>query len=70
MLEKHYINQGDAESKSLWRLCVTHSTCLTSSHATACTAVSSTNSFPALSLPDPLSAEHGAPQPITTKHIH
>lgn len=38
--------------------CVPHSTCLMFSHATACTAVSSTNSFPALSLPDPLSAEH------------
>lgn len=39
-------------------VCDPHSTCLTFPHATACTAVSSTNSFPALSLPDPLSAEH------------
>ena len=37
---------------------VPHSTCLTFSHATACTVVSSRNSFPALSLPDLLSAEH------------
>lgn len=41
------------------------------SHATACTAVSSTNSFSALSLPDPLylpSAEHLHSSPITAEH--
>lgn len=52
-------------------LCCTLYLSVRFSHATACTAVSSTNSFPALSLPDPLylpSAEHPYSSPITAKH--
>lgn len=48
-------------------VCVPHSTCLTFSQATACMAVSSTNSFPALSLPDPPSAENRAPEPVRSQ---